>query len=71
MPTDAETLRSAGFIARYLPGLGDPMDLDTTEIAVWMEVIGAILKVERGRPSDIGPASHRSRVEDEMRRLYG
>jgi len=64
-------LRSAGFVARYLPGLGDPMDLDTTEIAVWMEVVGAILKVERGKPSAAGPSTHRSRVEDEMRRLYG
>lgn len=58
-------------MARYLPGLGDPMGMDSSEIAVWMEVIGSILKIERGRQSDSGPQSHRSRVEDEMRRLYG
>jgi hypothetical protein len=47
------------------------MDMDTTELSVWVEVIGDVLKLERGKPSDMGVSSHRARVEDEMRRLHG
>jgi len=35
-------------VARYLPGLGDPMDMDLPELDAWMEAITDVLKLEGG-----------------------
>lgn len=70
-PSDADIVRSAAIVSRYLPGIHDPMGMDTHDLSALVEVVGDLLKLERGRPSDDGVSSHRSRVEDAMRRLHG
>ncbi len=56
-------------MARYLPGLGDPMDMDLPELDAWMEAITEVLKLEGGGGK--GDGSHRATVDAEMRRLHG
>jgi hypothetical protein len=68
-PSDEEWRRAAATIARYLPGLGSPMDLTLDEIRDWMDALNAILRDEQ--PGMDPAADHRARVEAEMRRLHG
>jgi len=68
-PSDADFLKAVAIVARYLPGLGDPLDLDLCDLDTWMEAISEVLRLEGG--SDRGDGSHRARVEAEMRRLHG
>ena len=68
-PTDAEWLKSAAIIARYIPGIGDPLALDITEMDEWLVAINAVLALESGTHK--GESSHRARVEAEMRRIHG
>ena len=56
-------------MARYLPGLGDPMDMDLPELDAWMEAINEVIRLEAG--SGKGDGSHRAMVDAEMRRLHG
>lgn len=68
-PTDAEIVRSAAIIARYLPGIHDPLGMDIGDLNALADAVGDILRMERGGSS--GPQSHRARVEADMRRLHG
>jgi hypothetical protein len=68
-PTDADIVRSAAIVARFLPGIHDPMGMDTATLNVLVEAVGDVLRLERGGQS--GPQSHRARVENEMRRIHG
>lgn len=56
-------------VARYLPGLGDPMDLTYADLEVWADPMADIVSRENGASGD--ERSHRARVEAEMRRLHG
>lgn len=56
-------------MARYLPGLGDPMDMDLPELDGWMDAITEVLRLEGG--SGKGDGSHRAMVDEQMRRLHG
>jgi hypothetical protein len=68
-PTDAEIVRSAAIVARYLPGVHDPLGMDTSDLNILAEAVGDVLRIERGTSS--GKDSHRARVENEMRRIHG
>jgi len=65
-PSDEDWRRSLAAIARYLPGLGDPMAMTLPEYEQWMPALAHILERENGT----GDSSHRRIVEDEMRRLH-
>ena len=68
-PSDEDWRRNAAVIARYLPGLGNPMDMSIPEIADWIAALNAVLRDEG---SGMDPATdHRARVEAEMRRIHG
>lgn len=56
-------------IARYLPGLGNPLDMTIRDLETWSQALSYILERENGA----GPEAtdHRARVEAEMRRLHG
>ena len=56
-------------VARYLPGLGDPMDLTYADLEAWADPMADIVSRENGASGD--ERSHRARVEAEMRRLHG
>ena len=70
-PTDAYLLKSAAIIARYLPGIGNPLDMDMSDLDVLMEVVNDIVRMEGGSGSGSGAGDHRARVEEQMRRLHG
>lgn len=57
-------------IARYAPGLGDPMDMTLPDLQEWQAALGMVLDREYGKP-DTEAVDHRARVEAEMRRLHG
>jgi hypothetical protein len=56
-------------VARYLPGLGDPMGMELPEVEAWSTAMAEILRRENGDSS--GATDHRARVEADMRRLHG
>ena len=64
-------MRSAAIIARYLPGIGNPLDLDMTDLETWMDVVTEVIRMENGKGSGSGAGDHRARVEEQMRRLHG
>lgn len=68
-PSDEDWRRYAAMVARYLPGLGNPMDMTYAELEAWD---GAMLHILR---SEFGPGAeesdHRARVEAEMKRIHG
>lgn len=64
-------MRSAAIIARYLPGIGNPLDMDMTDLDALMEVVNEIIRMENGKGSGSGAGDHRARVEEQMRRLHG
>lgn len=55
-------------VARYLPGLGDPMLMTLPELGEWGDILADMLQREFGSS---GGNDHRARVEADMRRLYG
>lgn len=57
-------------LARYAPGLGDPMDMALPDLREWQAAVVELLEREYGKPTG-GPIDHRARVESEMRRLHG
>ena len=57
-------------LARYCPGIGDPMDMALHEVMEWVEAMNALLEREFGKPGN-GEVDHRARVEAEMKRLHG
>jgi hypothetical protein len=57
-------------LARYAPGLGDPMGMTLPDLQEWHNAVAALLEREFGKP-DSGATDHRARVEAEMRRLHG
>lgn len=65
-PSDVDWRRSLAAIARYLPGLGDPMALTLPDYEEWMAALAYVLERENGGGED----GHRRIVEDEMRRLH-
>lgn len=68
-PTDADIVRSAAIIARYLPGIHDPLGMDTHDLNILADAVSDLLRIERGGSS--GKDCHRARVEQDMKRLYG
>ena len=68
-PSDEDWRRYAAMVARYLPGLGDPMDMTYPELQGWDGALSHILRMEFGGGDDHD--DHRARVEAEMRRLHG
>jgi hypothetical protein len=56
-------------IARYLPGLGDPMDMTYADLETWVDPMTDIIRRENGTSRD--EDDHRARVEAEMRRIHG
>jgi hypothetical protein len=67
-PSDEDWRRFAAMVARYLPGLGNPMDMELPEIESWSTAMAEILRRENGDSS--GVSDHRARVEADMRRLH-
>ena len=67
-PSDEDWRQNLAAIARYLPGLGNPLDLEMPDIEAWGEALSHILKRENGTKED--EVDHRARVEAEMRRLH-
>ena len=67
-PSDEDWRRAAAAIARYMPGLGDPMDMTLPELEAWTIEAARILQRENGTE---GEPDHRARVEAEMRRIHG
>lgn len=57
-------------LARYAPGLGDPMGMDLPDLRQWQAAVVALLEREYGKP-DPEAVDHRARVEADMRRLHG
>lgn len=57
-------------LARYAPGLGDPMDMALPDLREWQAAVCALLEREYGKP-DPEAVDHRARVEADMRRLHG
>lgn len=56
-------------IARYAPGLGDPMSMTLPELEAWSEAVGYVIRRENGTQRD--EDTHRARVEADMKRLHG
>ena len=56
-------------IARYMPGLGDPMGMTLAQVQAWSDALVYILDRENGTKSD--GSDHRAKVEADMRRLHG
>lgn len=57
-------------LARYAPGLGDPMDMELPDLREWQAAVVSLLEREYGKPTG-GSIDHRARVEEDMRRLHG
>jgi len=57
-------------LARYAPGLGDPMGMAVPDLQEWQKAVITLLDREFGKPDDEA-VDHRARVEAEMRRLHG
>ena len=57
-------------LARYAPGLGDPMDMTVPELQDWQKAVGGLLEREFGKPSQ-RDVDHRAIVEEQMRRIHG
>ena len=68
-PSDEDWRRHLATIARYLPGLGDPLDMTMHELDEWGEALYGILRRENAGADDA--TDHRARVEADMRRLHG
>jgi hypothetical protein len=69
-PSDDDWRLAAATLARYCPGLGDPMSMTVPELMQWNDTLSAVLEREFGKPSN-GQVDHRARVEAEMRRIHG
>ena len=69
-PSDADWRLAAATVARYCPGLGDPMSMTVGELMEWGQALNTVLEREYGKP-DGGAVDHRARVEEDMRRLHG
>ena len=68
-PSDEDWRRLVAAIARYMPGIGDPMALPLPELEAWGAAISGILQRETSGPAEA--SDHRARVEADMRRLHG
>lgn len=68
-PSDDGWRHLAAMVARYLPGLGDPMDMTYVDLEAWTDPMAEIIRRENGSSRD--EDSHRARVEADMRRLHG
>lgn len=68
-PSDEEWRRQVAIVARYMPGLGDPMGMTLADMQAWSDALVYVLERENGRKSDAD--DHRARVEADMRRLHG
>mgnify|MGYP003625547890 FL=1 len=64
-----EWIAESAWIAKYLPGVGNPMSLPIDEFNGYLDEIIKMLKRESGSGSPVG--DHRSFVDDQMRRIHG
>lgn len=68
-PSDEDWRRNLAAIARYMPGLGNPLDMTVSEVEGWCEALAYVLQRENGSSED--ETDHRARVEADMRRIHG
>jgi len=59
-------MEEAAWVARLLPGLGNPLALPIDEFNSYLQMIPRILEAENGSPSEHSH-DHRAHVERQMR----
>ena len=64
-------IAESAIIARYLPELGNPLDLPIDDFSAYLRSCFDYLQRQADPGSDPSSTDHRSHVEEQMRRIHG